>query len=269
MIESAPTIAHARALVDGRGAGAARRRRADLLVRRAGAAARRAGGGRLGTPLLQTPVSGSTKLDRAGGLPVAVEGGDDRADLLVAGAQQERRRAAVALHADDVDARVGVGELVDAVRRHRCRRSAGSGRSAERARAAPRRGRRGRAAARPAARGRGGSRWWRSPRRPPARARRRAMAIQLAVALGDRAGLEAGDELDGAVVDEPADRLAERAALGQLVGAAAAELVARARRGGPPTRSRWPARCSRSATRSTSALKAEWPVPTTSTRLPA
>ena len=62
---------------------------------------------------------GEDELDLAGGLPVAVEGGDDGADLLVAGAQQEGRRAAVALHADDVDALVGVGELVDAVRRHR------------------------------------------------------------------------------------------------------------------------------------------------------
>ena len=44
----------------------------------------------------------------------------------------------------------------------------------------------------------------------------------------DRPGLKAGHELDGAgVLDEPADRLAERAALGELVGAAAAELVAR------------------------------------------
>ena len=62
---------------------------------------------------------GQHELDAARALPVAGERGDDRADLLVAGEQQERRRAAVALHADHVDALVGVRELVDAVRRHR------------------------------------------------------------------------------------------------------------------------------------------------------
>ena len=94
---------------------------------------------------------GQHELDAARRLPVAGQRGDDRADLLVAGAQQEGRRAAVALHADHVDAGVGVRELVDAVRRHATRRSAGWGRSAVRARGRPRRGRRGRAAARRAA----------------------------------------------------------------------------------------------------------------------
>ena len=80
--------------------------------------------------LLQTPVSGRSSWTSRAACPVAGERGDDGADLLVAGGHQERRRPAVGLHADRVVAGLGVGELVDAVRRARCRRSARSGRSA-------------------------------------------------------------------------------------------------------------------------------------------
>ena len=65
---------------------------------------------------------GQHELDVASALPVAGQSGDDRADLLVAGAQQERRCAAVALHAHDVDARIRVRELIDSVRRDRAAR---------------------------------------------------------------------------------------------------------------------------------------------------
>ena len=50
---------------------------------------------------------------------VAGDGRHDRADLLVAGQHQEGRRPPVALDADGVEARLGMGELAVAVRRHR------------------------------------------------------------------------------------------------------------------------------------------------------
>ena len=99
----------------------------------------------------------------------------------------------------------------------------------------------------------------------------------LALAVGEheplargrhRARLEAGRQRDRAVVDEPADRRAERAAGRQLVVAAAAVLAA----GRPPRIAHTICVAgseSRSATRSRIALNAEWPLPTTSTRLPA
>ena len=183
---------------------------------------------------------GEDEVDLAGGLPVAGEGGDDGADLLVAGAQQEGRRAAVALHADDVDALVGVGELLDAVRRHRAARvHVRVDQRSERARCLdavvevePQLGQQREVGAEA-----GGGDHLVGDQRTGAVAE-----LQPAVALGDVAGVEAGDQLEGAVVDQAADGLAERAACGQLVGAAAAELVARRRRRAPPTRSACPAR---------------------------
>jgi hypothetical protein len=60
---------------------------------------------------------GQVGLHIAGRLPVAGEGDDDRAGLLVAGGQQERRRLPVGPDPDRVLAGFGVGEFVDAVRR--------------------------------------------------------------------------------------------------------------------------------------------------------
>ena len=76
---------------------------------------------------LQTPVSGSTSSTRAGGLEVAVQRRDHRADLLVTGHGEERRRAAVGLHADQEEALLGLGELLVAVRGPRRHRSGGPG----------------------------------------------------------------------------------------------------------------------------------------------
>lgn len=59
---------------------------------------------------------GQVELDIAGGFPVAGERGDHGPGLLVSGGEKERRGATVALDADRVVARFGVGELVDAVR---------------------------------------------------------------------------------------------------------------------------------------------------------
>ncbi len=56
------------------------------------------------------------QLDPLGGLLVARDRCGDGADLLVAGHRQERRGAAVGLHADEVDVLLRVGQLVDAVR---------------------------------------------------------------------------------------------------------------------------------------------------------
>ena len=128
MTDSAPTIAQARAPGGAREAASAGSRRAprqqlgvgEPLPQHADAA--RAGLGRGRGRAVADAGLGQHELDAPRALPVAGERGDDRADLLVAGAQQERRRAAVALHADHVDARVGVAELVDAVRRHRAAR---------------------------------------------------------------------------------------------------------------------------------------------------
>ena len=58
------------------------------------------------------------QLHPARGLLVAGEVGGDRADLLVAGGQKEGRRTAVALHANQEQARLGLGELGGAVRAH-------------------------------------------------------------------------------------------------------------------------------------------------------
>ena len=56
------------------------------------------------------------QLDAAGGLVVSGQRGGDGADLLVAGHGQEGGGAAVALHADEVDAVLVVAEHVGAVR---------------------------------------------------------------------------------------------------------------------------------------------------------
>ena len=110
---------------------------------------------------------GQVELDVAGGVPVAGQGGDDGAGLLVAGGEQERRRAAVALHADGVEARLGVGRARRRRAAGRCRRSAGSGRSA-----APGRG------------------WSRGSGRGPGAARRRSpwsgrKPVALTITVGD------------------------------------------------------------------------------------
>ena len=53
------------------------------------------------------------------GRHVAGDRGGDGADLLVAGEQQEGRRAAIALDADRVEARLRMRQLAMSVRRHR------------------------------------------------------------------------------------------------------------------------------------------------------
>ena len=131
MIESAPTMPQAR--VAPRGPGSA----ASVLGGRRRSRGSAATGALL-EPLPQHAGRGSARAARrcgcrrrsraararrcARGLPVAGERGDDRAHLLVAGEQQEGRRAAVALHADDVEAGVGVA-------RARRRRAAAPSRS--------------------------------------------------------------------------------------------------------------------------------------------
>ena len=70
------------------------------------------------------------QLHAFGGREVAGDRCRDRPRLLIAGEQQEGRRAAVALDADRVEARLGMGELAIAVRRRPSRRNAGSDRSA-------------------------------------------------------------------------------------------------------------------------------------------
>src|SRR5207244_3346289 len=50
-------------------------------------------------------------------LPVARQRRDNRAGLLVAGQQQKRRRAPVTLHADHIEVRLWMRQLVRAVRR--------------------------------------------------------------------------------------------------------------------------------------------------------
>ena len=67
----------------------------------------------------QTPVSGRTSCTSSAAVHVAGDRRDNRARLLVAGQQQEGRRAAVALDADGVEARLRMGELAMAVRRDR------------------------------------------------------------------------------------------------------------------------------------------------------
>ena len=52
-------------------------------------------------------------------LQIAGEGGHDRAHLLVPGEHEKRRRPAVALHPDHEEVRLGLAQLLDAVRRHR------------------------------------------------------------------------------------------------------------------------------------------------------
>ena len=167
---------------------------------------------------------GQHQLDPARALPVAVQRGDDRADLLVACAQQERRSAPVALHTDHEYPLVGVAELVHAVRRHR-----------------------------PA-----GMQVRVDQRSQPARRLDAIVEIQpqlaeqrqvraeasggdhlvrheslvavgqhhLIVLDGHRASLEAAHELDRSVLDEAADRRAEPAAGRQLVVPSAAVLAA-------------------------------------------
>ena len=168
---------------------------------------------------------GQHQFDAPRGLPVAGERGDDGADLLVAGAQQERRRAAVALHADDIDTGIGVGELVDPVRRHRAARvQVGIDQRRQRA---------GRLDAivevepqlaqqlEIRAEAGGGDHLVGDDL---------ALTIsehQRAVTRPDRAGLKAGRQCDRAVLDERADRGAERTPRRQLVRSAAAVLATR------------------------------------------
>ncbi len=60
------------------------------------------------------------ELDAPGRIPVAGQGRDDRANLFVAGSQQERRCAAVALRSDDEDIRfLGMGEFLESMRWNR------------------------------------------------------------------------------------------------------------------------------------------------------
>ena len=104
------------------------------------------------------PGRGQHQLDVRGRCGVAGEPRGHRADLLVAGGEQEGRRAPVRLHADDEEALLGVGELAEAVRLDG---AAGVHvRVDERREAlrAPRRCRRARAGSRAACRGRGGTR---------------------------------------------------------------------------------------------------------------
>ena len=211
---------------------------------------------------------GQHELDAARGLPVAGERGDDRADLLVAGAQQERRRAAVALHADHVDAGVGVRELVDAVRRHadpqECRLGSISGASARAA----------------------STRSSRSSRSSPSSARsgRKPVAAITSSATISRSPSARTSRVAGASRPRasgsrpPARPSRPRRARGPPRRARRGPAAGRRRRrrtcgpGAPPriAHTIWVAGSeSRSATRSRIALNAEWPLPTTSTRLPA
>ena len=79
------------------------------------AAASSAMTGRVG----QTPVSGKHQPHIVGRRHIARDCRGDRADLLIAGEEQEGRRAAIALDADRIEAGLGMGELAVAVRRHR------------------------------------------------------------------------------------------------------------------------------------------------------
>ena len=59
------------------------------------------------------------QLDPLGRFLVAGDVGNDRAHLLIAGHHQERRRAAVGLHAGEVEAGLGLRQLARAMRTHR------------------------------------------------------------------------------------------------------------------------------------------------------
>ena len=61
---------------------------------------------------------GQHELHLAGRGVVACDLGDDGAHLLVAGGHQEGRRAPVGLGADDEEAWLGMGQFLDAMRRH-------------------------------------------------------------------------------------------------------------------------------------------------------
>ena len=112
------------------------------------------------------PGLGQHQLDPGGGLVVPGQRRGDRADLLVAGHREERRRPAVALHPDQVTrpARAGPARRRRAGRP--CRRSARSGRSAGPARAGPAEPGPGPGAPPTATTGPGGTRSPRRPRRP-------------------------------------------------------------------------------------------------------
>src|SRR5688500_18823860 len=58
------------------------------------------------------------QFDATGGVPVPGDRRDDGAGLLVAGEHQERGRAAIALHANRVDVRIRVLQLLGTVRAH-------------------------------------------------------------------------------------------------------------------------------------------------------
>ena len=81
-----------------------------------------AGGREGGLVTVRSPVGeragaglGQDELDTAGRVEVAGEGGDDRAHLLVAGAQQERGCSPVALHAGEEERGLGVLQLGESV----------------------------------------------------------------------------------------------------------------------------------------------------------
>ena len=124
---------------------------------------------------------------------------DDRAHLLVAGQHQEGRRAAVGLHAGEVEAGLGLGQLARAVRAHRAAAvQVGIDQRRQRGRAFERRDR-ATAAARAGSRSRGGSRSRRPARRPrrsgrsrPSRRRCAALPAVAAEVRDAEAGLDRG-----------------------------------------------------------------------------
>ena len=187
----------------------------------------------------QTPVSGRTSSTRsAASWSPAMRGGDG-ADLLVAGQREERRGAAVALHPDQVHARLGLGQLARRRAGRRCRTSARSGRSAAPARAGPAAPGRGRAGPRTGRTGRAGTRSARRPRRP---GRAGAPSTTPAPAARRRSRSTAAVRNPVTVLMCPASTAACGARspsaprAGQLVGVAAAEGGADLRRGAAASR---------------------------------
>ena len=66
----------------------------------------------------QTPVSGKTRLHIVRRGEISGERRGDRPHLLIAGEQKESRRAAIALDADRIEARLGMAQFAMTVRRH-------------------------------------------------------------------------------------------------------------------------------------------------------
>ncbi len=163
---------------------------------------------------------GQRQPDVAGRLPVAGQRGDDRPGLLVAGGEQEGRRAAVRLGADRVVPGLGVAELVHAVRRDRAagvlvrvdQRGQCAGRAEDRVEVEPQL--RHDLVVRPEA---GRVHHDIGDHGPVARRQ-----FHPAADLADRLGTEAGDQLDPAGLDQGAQPDAEGAAGRQLVVGAAA-----------------------------------------------